>query len=495
MEEIIDEIAYITTRISNLAIQLVDHDLESRSGLPPDADRQGLAELINKLRATYANVRTGRVESRNMSDIHYVLRAFPCWSVTNLSAGSRLPLIPAIFDLLVIDEASQSDIPSAIPLLFRAKRVGVVGDPHQLRFCSNVSIGKDAMLRRSMDIQEFTESRFFYAENSVYDLCVATRGAETIFLSETYRSVAEIAEYSNATFYNGKLRVATETASLNVPKGTRAGINWTDTKGIIKSAGGSGCYCSEEIHAVETVVRSLQGNNFRGTLGIVTPFRQQANRIRDLLFESENVLYQFLLAAKCHVDTAHGFQGDERDVIIFSLCGGPDMPRGSLNFLRESGNLFNVAASRARAVLHIIGNRDWAEKSGISHIEKLSQRENSRCAGISKRGPWYPHESPWEKILYDALVAKGLEPRPQFPVAGRRLDMAMIKNRTSGLKLDIEVDGDCHRNPDGTRKVDDVWRDIQLQGMGWKVMRFWTYQLREDLPECVRKIYTTWSET
>ena len=56
------------------------------------------------------------------------------------------------------------------------------------------------------------------------------------------------------------------------------------------------------------------------------------------------------------------------------------------------------------------------------------------------------------------------------------------------------VDGDCHRNPDGTRKMDDLWRDIQLQGMGWKVMRFWTYMLREDMGACVEKIFKAWSE-
>jgi len=58
------------------------------------------------------------------------------------------------------------------------------------------------------------------------------------------------------------------------------------------------------------------------------------------------------------VSTAHGFQGDERDLILFSLCGGPDMPDGAKTFLRENPNLFNVAVSRARAVLHIVGNRE-----------------------------------------------------------------------------------------------------------------------------------------
>ena len=494
LEEMVGEIRDITDRIVSLSSRLVNKDWESRTGLPYNADRQELAELINTFRIIRRENKSGQIRDHDISGLQHVMHAFPCWAVTNLSAGSRIPLIPGLFDLLVIDEASQSDIPSTIPLLFRAKRVGVVGDPHQLRFCSKISPSKDIFLRNDTGIKDRIEARFFYAENSIYDLCSSTRGAKTIFLSETYRSVKEIAEYSNVAFYNGRLRVATEATSLKVPKGSKAGINWTNIEGAIQSGGGSGCYCKEEINAVRTAVRNLLLDNYKGTLGIVTPFRQQANRIRDALFESDATLYQFLVVSKCNVDTAHGFQGDERDVIIFSLCGGPDMPRGSLSFLKDSANLFNVAASRARAVLHIIGNRGWAEQSNIPHIKKLSRPAPAMSAGkVVLRSPWHPHESPWEKIFYDALVAEGMDPRPQFPVAGRRLDMALIKTGTS-LKIDIEVDGDCHRNPDGTRKIDDVWRDIQLQGRGWQIMRFWTYQLREDLHGCVRKIHTIWSQ-
>jgi very-short-patch-repair endonuclease len=74
------------------------------------------------------------------------------------------------------------------------------------------------------------------------------------------------------------------------------------------------------------------------------------------------------------------------------------------------------------------------------------------------------------------------------------LDLALVRQGDNPVKIDIEVDGDCHRNPDGTRKMDDLWRDIQLQGMGWKVMRFWTYMLREDMGACVEKIKKAWSE-
>ena len=142
-----------------------------------------------------------------------------------------------------------------------------------------------------------------------------------------------------------------------------------------------------------------------------------------------------------------------------------------------------------------MGNRSWAAQSGIPHLESLAVPP--KVASRPKdpfQSPWYPHESPWEKILFDALMQRGIKAEPQYPVLGRRLDFALVKKDKNGLKIDIEVDGDrYHRNPDGSRKRDDVWRDIQLQGAGWKVMRFWVYQLREDLNKCVDKIIKAWS--
>ena len=70
---------------------------------------------------------------------------------------------------------------------------------------------------------------------------------------------------------------------------------------------------------------------------------------------------RFIKRTELLVDTAHGFQGDERDVMFFSLCCGPDMPDGSRGFITKDGNLFNVAVTRARAALRMVGNLDWAE--------------------------------------------------------------------------------------------------------------------------------------
>jgi len=474
-------------------------DLDRRNGLSPDDDyREQLVSLRIALRAQAKGFVDG-IEQQKTNDIlsnniPCLLNHFPAWAVTNLSIGSRLPLFPGMFDLAVMDEASQSDIPSAIPILFRAKRAAAVGDPNQLTHTSKLSIAKETLLRKRIGLSSFEDLKYSYTETSLYDLFSQSSHINPTFLCDTYRSVNSIAQYSNTTFYNGRLRVATETARLKVPTNTQAGIHWTHIEGDVKSAGGSGCFCAEEVSVVvELLDKILNDNNFQGTLGIVTPFRQQANRIQDSIYE-KGLRYEDLDRVHFNVDTSHGFQGDEKDMMIFSLCAGPNMPRGSRAFLRDTGNLFNVAVSRARAVLHIIGNKGWAECCGIRHIQSLVTPIQQYTINEAK-GKWHPHESPWEEILFNALITRGLKPVPQYPVAGRRLDMALVMKGDCSKRIDIEVDGDrYHRNSDGSRKKDDIWRDIQLQGAGWIVVRFWVYQLREDLEGCVEKIVTIWSK-
>jgi very-short-patch-repair endonuclease len=498
-EELTPKIKKLSEQLANLAPKALVLHMDLLKGLPKETNREKLANLKSALRGLNQpvsdEVDRKTTQSALEASLLFLLQHFPLWVVTNLSIRNRIPLVPGLFDLAIIDEASQCDIPSAIPILFRATRVGIVGDPHQLSHSTKLTRTKDALLRKRHALVELSEQRFSYPDTSLYDLFAQTNGINPIVLKETYRSVEEIADYSNQNFYGGNLRVATIAKKLNIPKGVRPGIQWTEIVSEIRTGGPSGCFAIEEAEAVLNLIKIiLIENNFEGTLGVVTPFRQQANRISDLIHQE--IPFDVRRSAQLIADTAHGFQGDERDVMIMSLCAGPEMPHGSKGFLRETANLMNVAVSRARAVLHIVGNKQWAAQSGIRHIENLtttSQYLYRRSDPVHTR--WYPHESPWEKILYEALRKESVIAEIQYPVLGRRLDLALIRKEGKEIKIDIEVDGDrCHRNPDGSRKRDDVWRDIQLIGAGWKVMRFWVYQLREDLGKCVIKILKVWRE-
>jgi very-short-patch-repair endonuclease len=488
-------IGEISSEIQKITRKILPLDLSARSsGLPAGDERERLANLLAALGLLShglldEHTRQDRLQ-RIKDDIQLLLRKYPCWAVTNLSVGSRLPLVAGMFDLAILDEASQCDMASAIPVLYRARRVGIIGDPFQLRHIAHLSPSQDEMIRNSTGFYSYSLSRYSYADTSLYGLFVQSGCAEPVFLDETYRSHAQIAGYSNDVFYHHRLRVAVDPHKLTVPAGMRPGLHWTCVEGDIISGGPSGCHSLSECDMVVKLTTELLQNDFHGTIGIVTPFHQQANRINDQLYET-GIPQEIIDRTRLYVDTSHGFQGDERDIIFFSLCAGPDMPRGSFHFLKDQGHLFNVAVSRARAVLHVVGNKDWAQSCDIRHIRKLAQERNRETS--RPRGPWYPYDSPWEKVLYEALVAQDLSPKIQYPVAGRRLDMALIREGDDPLKLDIEVDGDrYHRNPDGSRKQADIWRDYQLRGLGWKIKRFWVYQLREDLQKCVNSILEIW---
>ena len=85
-------------------------------------------------------------------------------------------------------------------------------------------------------------------------------------------------------------------------------------------------------------------------------------------------------------------------------------------------------------------------------------------------------------VIADALREAVIAVVPQYPIAGRFLDLAMLSPR----RIDVEVDGESvHRTAGGGRKDDDHWRDLQLRSLGWRVCQFWVYQLREGLPDCV----------
>jgi very-short-patch-repair endonuclease len=453
-------------------------------GLPntiAPADREALANL----RAGIQNWGPDRFGKELKRHFPLIMRAFPLWSVSNLSARSALPLLPGLFDVVIIDEASQCDIPSVVPLLARSKRAVLAGDPMQLKHISTLDAVVDQTLLEQHGLTDAQVQRFTYRTNSAFDLAhdnASVPDSARVRLDLHFRSHDLIADYSNEAFYNNTLHVVTVTERLNIPHGMQPGIHWTHVAGKLER-GQTGVWCSDEIEVIRGELSRLAAGGYQGTIGVVTPFRQQMIRLKDGL-EAGDVLPPDFMERVCFLAaTAHGFQGDERDLILFSLCGGPDMPEGATIFLRENPNLFNVAVSRARAVLHVVGNRDWALACGVSFIEKLARRTLPRSPE-ALRPQREPYQSPWEKVLAEALREAGIPITPQYPIAGRFLDLAILNPK----KIDVEVDGECHRTAGGGRKDDDYWRDLQLQSLGWQVCRFWVYELREDLPRCVQRI-------
>ena len=431
---------------------------------------------------------------------HKVTALFSCWAVTSLSARGKVPFDAGYFDLVVIDEASQCDIASALPLLFRAKRSVIIGDPMQLRHISAVTRQKEGELQQKYGHVE-TRAAWMYSVNSLYDLAAGVAGADDIInLRDHHRSHADIIEFSNHAFYEGKLRVATRYKSLKRPRNREPGVIWQDVRGKTVRPSNGGAQNAREASAVLEVLHDLLVvRNFQGTVGVVTPFRAQAQLLQEQLAQHPE-LANLGPRAELLVDTVHRFQGDERDVMIFSPAISADTPPGAISFLRSNGNLFNVAITRARGLLHVVGDRAAASASGVDYLAKFADyvgrltADAATAAAVTapSLGADYPavsrpeRVSDWERRFYRALYQAGLRPIPQFTVEQFDLDFAVV---VGSRRLNIEVDGErYHRSWTGELCLRDQLRNQRLIELGWDVKRFWVYEIRDRLPECVKQV-------
>ena len=315
-----------------------------------------------------------------------VARCLPCWAVTSLSAKGRIPFEEGFFDLVVMDEASQCDIASALPLIYRAKRLVIIGDPKQLRHITTLNRLQDIHLLEKHQL----ENDFLgwsYGNHSLFDLAQASNATaeQMVMLRDHHRSHAHIIEFSNRQFYGGALRVATQQEQLKLPARFQQAICWTDVQGnAIRPSQGSALNLQEVQYVIRELRQLLVENLYEGSVGVVSPFRAQANAIRQALHEDAQLS---LLVDKHHilVDTAHKFQGDERDVIIFSPVISENTPRGTLNFLRNNSNLFNVAITRARALLLVVGDRQAIAHCGIPYLQDFASYVHG-LAGEPQKG-------------------------------------------------------------------------------------------------------------
>jgi very-short-patch-repair endonuclease len=407
------------------------------------------------------------------STLKKLMPYYPAWASTLLSLRRTLPLTPAVVDYAIIDEASQCEIPPVIPALYRASRAVIVGDPNQFRPVITLSSKRHEYLKfQKHGIRDIELQKFDYISVNTFDIANLF---PSILLRDHFRCHEVIADYFNKTFYNGNLYVLTNTQRLKLPAGFKPGVVWHNVSGTVSSTT-IGPVVKNEIAKIREILNDLKKQNFTGTVGVVSPFKAHARAIEEELSEFYSMNWNFIAS------TAHSFQGDERDVIIFSpafqeglsqryqwLIGNP-----------ENSNLTNVAVSRARALLIIVGNRDLCRDSSVNYLKRLAAYPEEFNQNNVPGKP----ESVWEERLLKAMTTANIEAVPQLPLAGRRLDFAIPK-----IKLDIEVDGEkWHRDESGHRKADDLWRDYTLSLLGWKTLRFWVYELRENMPDCINKI-------
>ena len=405
-----------------------------------------------------------------------VLNLIRGWACTSLAVSASFPLKPGLFDLVVIDEASQCTLATVLPVIYRAKRIAVCGDPRQLQPIVKISkkrletIADEAgyhpqeIRKRGLD-HGASAYRAFEAVYESYDKA-------PILLREHYRSHPTIARWFNKTFYDDQLIVLTDPV-----EGPTHGALWKDVNGIAQRGRSRSWVNEAEAMAVANYLQTVLGTPNPPTIGVITPFRGQADHIRDLVGQIPGSAKN---ASRFVVGTAHALQGNERELIVFSSVVAPGISDHAQQWVEKERHLINVAVSRARDRLVVIGHPHVADL-GNPTLASL-RRGHLDHATLSVRAE--PSEADYgrfdssaERLLYEAGHQAGLVLIPKRNIGGYELDFAV---ETDTLKLNIEVDGEQHLDSRQRLRRQDVARDRMLHKRGWTIRRIPAWRCHAD---------------
>lgn len=306
-------------------------------------DRSELQKLDNALRA---RTDTKAETVFKSIDFQKILSAFPIWLCDLTSLYDILPLKKELFNIAIIDEATQCDITTSLPLFHRAQNVIIFGDENQLRHFSFLSYSKQLTLFKESckNSQDFRYEVHNYRDLSILDLVnnSLTSQKHTCLLDEHFRSTPENIAFNNEEFYNGNLKLMQATRSLlekciylffvDGKQDTR-GVNHEEAAVILKS--------------IDTIAREEQllGSTQKTTIGVITPFQKQSEYLENFLYD--NLLTEIFDDHKLKIGTPYSFQGGERDVVFISFTVSNDSHGGTIRYL-ERPDMFNVLTSRCR---------------------------------------------------------------------------------------------------------------------------------------------------
>ncbi|WP_354216046.1 DUF4011 domain-containing protein [Arthrobacter sp. UYCo732] len=400
----------------------------------------------------------------------------PCFMMSPLSVSQYLP--PTIqFDVVIFDEASQVMPADSVNCIYRGKQLIVAGDQKQLpptSFFSSADIETD---------DEDEPDNF----DSVLDLCKASGAMVSLPLSWHYRSLHEdLITYSNYRIYEGKLNTfpgATHEAN-------DLGVHHEFVGGVYQRGAGS----RNPVEAERVVDRVLEHRRLNSdlSLGVVTFSSQQAEAVSEAI--ERRAEHEPLLAGLMEDhDRLHGFfvkniesvQGDERDIIIFSVGYGPDeLGKLTMNFgplTRKGGERrLNVAITRARRRVEVVssfyaGDMTDGASEGNRHLKNyLDFAARGRVALASDiSGTAGEADSPFEEEVLRVIRSWGYDAVSQVGAAGYRIDIGVRHpDKEGSFMLGIECDGAAYHSAKSARDRDRL-RESVLRGLGWEIHRIW----------------------
>lgn len=410
----------------------------------------------------------GKVVENQFDNFRKALRAVPIW-ITTAQASQAIPLEPELFDFVVIDEASQCTLTNLLPLMYRGKRLVVIGDENQLPAIPTIQESEELALAKKHDIEDHL-SLVGHATNDVYRTAAETlprRLADVIMLNEHFRSNPQIIGFSNRYIYLQRLELKKKPDPGKLPIGS--GVHVKTVHGFAQRGENGRSWMNEpEARAVLELIQHLrQGDSRMLSLGVVTPFRAQKEMLRDWLEDLH-------LTSEVLVDTAHGFQGDERDIIIFSPVVAKGITASASRWVETPPNMINVALTRAKEALFVVADIDYClQQEGLLRKMALYCKDIQILRDTSEA----------ELELFSWMVVQGWEPKIHQYIGDVEVDF--ILNTVSGDRIAIEVDGEKFH---ADRQEQDKARDVYIQSRGYRVLRFKAREVMETPYEVIHRI-------
>ena len=271
---------------------------------------------------------------------------FPVFLTTSISTRG-LPFTGPTFDLLIMDEAGQCENAYALVAMSKAKRAAFIGDPNQLLPVVTLSETTNNNLTYQYSIPEV----YNYKKTSILQtLNQIDFVNDLILLKKHYRCRKSIVNFANKKYYNNSL-------DIQVDKIENEDCKFIDVKSEFYEK-----KKNTSLPEVIAIIEELQKIPADKTVGIISPYRNQT-----LLLDKK--IKEFLPETNVSIGTVHKFQGQEKDVILLSLAVGKDSYKGSYDWIKDNRQLINVATTRPKEKLIVIGDK--------SSIETLSEGEES----------------------------------------------------------------------------------------------------------------------
>lgn len=440
-------------------LQKTECDIDMKQAL------QGWKQTVKKIgKGTGKNASRLKAEARKL--MAKCQRAVPGWIMPMNRALESLDPRVNCFDVVIVDEASQSDL-SALAIAYMAKKLIIVGDDKQVSPMGvGVEIDKMNYLEQVYLDDVIPNAHLYNAKTSLYDIAATT--FPSLMLREHFRSVPEIIGFSNKLSYDYKIKPLRDASSSKLlPAIVDYRVEDGQRNGRLKENK------KEAEHITALLMACMEQPEYEEkTFGIISLLGDlQAKKIQSLIFKYIDA--KEIESRKILCGNASNFQGDERDVIFLSMVDSndKDTPLALQGYGVEDATKkrYNVATSRARDQLWVVNSLDAAKdlKAGDMRKMLLDYAKNPSAFAQMEEEIEKKSESPFEEAVAKALVARGYHIRQQWEVGAYRLDIVVICEKR---KIALECDGERYHSSEAQIRA-DMERQTILERIGWQFIR------------------------